>query len=154
MTLTVVDRGGNTAKFSQTIDVLGPTGKPVTPPSTHGNPGLHARLQLMPQSLRAVLRKGIAVRVRSNQRADGIATIAISRSAAKRAHIRVGRGAAVVIGRGTVSGLKNGTVTLHLHVSRATAKKLGHLKHVTLTVRLMLVAAGRNHLAIDAAGHY
>jgi hypothetical protein len=34
------------------------------------------------------------------------------------------------------------------------AKKLAHLGHLTLTVRFVLMAAGRNHLAIDAAGHY
>jgi hypothetical protein len=154
VTLTVIDRGGNAASFSQTILVLGTTGQPVTLPGSHGKTGLHAGLQLMPQSLRAVLRYGVAVRVKSNQRADGIATLSISRSAAKRANIRFGRGTSVVIGRGTLSGLKNGTVNLHLHVSRAIARKLAHLSHVTLTVRLMLVAAGHNHLAIDAAGHY
>lgn len=31
------------------------------------------------------------------------------------------------------------------------AAKLGHLRHVTVTVRLALAAAGVNHLAIDAA---
>jgi hypothetical protein len=101
-----------------------------------------------------VLRYGVAVRVKSNQRADGIATLSISRGAAKRAHIQFGRAASVVIGRGTVSGLKNGTVVLRLHVSRVMAKKLAHLGHLTLTVRFVLMAAGRNHLAIDAAGHY
>lgn len=155
VTLTVIDRGGNVASANQTIVVLGTTGNPVTiPPGSHGKTKLHARLQLVPQGLRAMLRSGLAVRVSSNLRADGIATLSMSRKAAKRAGIRSGRGVAVIIARGTVSGLKNGTANLHLHVSRAIAKKLARLKHVTLTVRLMLVSAGGSHFAIDAAGHY
>jgi hypothetical protein len=34
----------------------------------------------------------------------------------------------VVIGRGTVAGIKDGTVDLHLRLSRATSKKLGALR--------------------------
>jgi PKD repeat protein len=152
--LTVTDRGGNVASLSQTINVLGPTGQSVSPPSTHPNPGLHVRLLLVPQSLRTVRRIGVAVRVSSNESADGTATLSISRAAAKRAHISAGRGASVAIGRGTVSGIKDGTVTLHLRLSRAIAAKLGRLGHVTLTVRLALVAAGGDHLTIVAAGRY
>ena len=59
-----------------------------------------------------------------------------------------------MIGRGTVSRIKNGTVNLHLRLSRVTAAKLKHLGHVTLTLRLALVAAGGVHLTIDAAGRY
>jgi hypothetical protein len=152
--LTVTDRGGNVASLSQAINVLGPTGQSVSPPSTHPNPGLHVRLLLVPQSLRTVRRVGVAVRVSSNESADGTATLSISRAAAKRAHISAGRGASVAIGRGTVSGIKNGTVTLHLRLSRAIAVKLERLGHVTLTVRLALVAAPGDHLAIVAAGRY
>jgi hypothetical protein len=128
----------------------------VSTPSGSGQvkSALRASLQLLPQGLRTMLRAGVAVRVSTNQRVDGIATLAISRSAARRAKINPGHGATVVIGRGTVSGLGRGTVKLHLHVSRVMAKKLAHLGHLTLTVRFVLMAAGRNHLAIDAAGHY
>jgi hypothetical protein len=157
--LTVIDRGGNVSSLSQTINVLGPTGQPVSPPS--GSPGVHApspgllaRIQLMPQGLRAVLRQGVAIQVSSNEPADGIATISISRNAARRAHIRPGRGATVVIGRGTVSGIKDGTVQLYVRLSRAMAAKLRRLRHVTLTARFALVAARGDHLAIVAAGRY
>jgi hypothetical protein len=171
VTMRVTDRGGNTAGLSQTITVLGPAGQPVTtPPIIPGAPGttpatipkpgsgqnsgLHVRIQLLPQGLRAMLRYGVSVRVTSNQRADGFASLTISRRLAKQAHIRTGRGATVVIGRGTLSGIKVGTTKLHLRLSRAMAAKLRHLRHVTLSVRIVLIAAGHNRIAVDAAGRY
>jgi PKD repeat protein len=151
--LTVTDRGGNVRSLSQTIVVLGPDGKPVSPPVAL-TPGLQARLQLMPQGLRAMLHSGLAIQVRSNKAANGIVTLSVPREAARRAHIRTGRGTAVVIGRGSFSGIKAGTVTLHLRLSRTTAAKLRRLGHVTVTIRLALVAASGEHVAIDAAGRY
>ena len=59
-----------------------------------------------------------------------------------------------MIGRGTVSGIKAGTVSLRLRLSRATATKLRRLGHVKVTVRLALVAATGEHFAVDAAGSY
>jgi hypothetical protein len=177
VTLTVTDRGGNVNTLTQTIDVLGPDGLPVgaapttpTPPtapiapapttgggsgggSTAG-PALSVHLQMLPQSLKSVLRKGIAVRVTSNRAANGIATVWISRAVARRAHIKTGKAGVVRIGLGTVASVKNGTVTLRLHLSPAVAKKLRHLGHVSLTVRLALVSAGNHRLAIVAAGRY
>ena len=166
VTLTVTDRGDDQQQLAQTIQVFGDDGQ--TPPSattpSAPSPGsgggsaggalLNARLQLLPQSLKSVLRSGIAVRVSSNKAANGIATVWITRAAAKRAHIKVGRAAAVRIGIGTVSSVTNGTVTLRLHLSRATAKKLAHLGHVKLTVRLALVASGNQQVAVDVAGQY
>ena len=81
------------AQLSQTIVVLGPDGKPVSPPVPPA-PGLQARLQLMPQGLRAMLRSGLSLRVTSNKPANGIVTLSVPRSAARRAHIRTGRGQA------------------------------------------------------------
>jgi hypothetical protein len=174
VTLKVTDRGGNTATITQTVVVLGANGQPVpgtggsTPGPTTGQPatgtpsgsgsgagsGLTAHLQLLPQSLKAVLKNGIAVRVSSNRAANGIATVWIARSAAKRAHLAARKGGAVRIGIGTVASITNGTVTLHLHLSRSVAKKLAHLGHVTLTIRLALVASGNQRYAVDAAGRY
>jgi hypothetical protein len=164
VTLSVIDRGGNRASITQAVTVLGSDGQPVTgtpPPSTpspggSGSPSgsLNVRLQLLPQSLKSVLKSGIAVRVSSNMAANGIATVWITRAAAKRAHIKLGRSASVRIGIGTVSSITNGTVTLRLHLSKATAKKIAHLGHVAITVRLALVAAGNQTFAIDAAGRY
>jgi hypothetical protein len=151
--LTTTDRGGNAQSLAQTIVVLGPTGSPPGGGAT-GPGGFSVRLQLTPQGFRGVLRGGIIVRVKSNEAANGIASISISRKAARRAHMRVGRGPAVVIARGTVSGIRNGTVTLRLRLSRSVAAKLRRLGHVTLTVRLALVDAHGDHLAIDAAGRY
>ena len=161
--LTVTDRGGNVATLSQTITVLDQNGQPVGSGGGGGgggggtgghNPGFLVHLQLMPQSLRTVLRSGVAVRVSSNQAAAGIATVSVSRNTAKRAHIKVGRGPTVVIGVGTVSGIKAGAVTLHLRLPGGVAAKLKRLGHVTLTVRITLFAAGRVHVAVDAAGRY
>jgi hypothetical protein len=154
VTLTVTDRGGDVSSLSQTIQVLGPDGQPVTPSSTPTNPGLHARLALMPQSLRAMLRSGVAANVSANETAAGIATLLVSRGDAARAHIRHGRSATVVVARGTVSEIRTGTVRLSLHLASSIASKLRRLSHVTLTVRISLVDASRNRLTIDAAGRY
>jgi hypothetical protein len=165
VTLTVTDRGGNTQILTQTIQVLGPDGQPTpgggsapaptTPGSGSGSGGsLNVHLQLLPQSLKTVLAHGMAIRVSSNKAANGVATVWITRAAAKRAHISVGHAATVRIGIGTVSSIRNGTVTLHLHLSKAMAKKLGHVGHVAMTIRLALVAAGNQQTAVDAAASY
>jgi hypothetical protein len=153
VSLTVMDRGGYVRGFAQAVTVLTSKGQLVTPPgSTHAP--LQARIQLMPQGLPAMLRKGVSMQVSSNEAADGIATLSIPRTAAKRARLKAGRARSVVIARGTVSGLKLGTVSLHLHLSRPMAKKLKRLGAVTVTVRLTLVASGGDHVTIDAAGRY
>lgn len=161
VTLTVTDRGGSTANLSQLVTVLGASGLP-TPPGHPGSKGgntgtngaLSVRIQLLPQGLRSVLRNGIAVQVNSNASANGFAEVYISRAMAKRLHIHVGRGRVVVIGEGTVWQVKDGTVLLHLYLSRSVVAKLKKVNHATLNVRLALVGAGGNHLAVDAAGHY
>jgi hypothetical protein len=155
VTLAVTDRGNNHATLTQSITVLGPSGPAVKPPappksSTH----LKVHLQILPQSLKAMLRGGMTIRLSSNENASGIATLSIPRSAAKQAHIASGRAASVVIGRGTVSRIKTGTGKLHLGLSRATAAKLKRLGHVTMTVRLTLVGSDGSHVAIVAAGRY
>ena len=101
-----------------------------------------------------MLKNGIAVRVSSNKAANGIATVWITRTSAKKAHIKLGSGPAVRIGLGTVSSITNGTVTLKLHLSAAMAKKLAHLHHVAMTVRLALVGTGSKRLTIVVAGRY
>ena len=153
VTLRVTDRGGNAATLTQTVEVLDSTGQPVSP-GKGPSPGLHVHIQLMPQGLRSVLRAGLALRLTSNESADAIATLSISRHAASRAHIKHGRRATVVIGRGSVRGIKDGTVKLHLRLPRSVASKLRHLRHVTVSVRLMLFASGGEHIALDAAGRY
>ena len=148
VTLTVTDRGGDIASLSQTTHVLGPPG-PAGPASS-----LRVHLQLMPEGLSAVLRAGLSLAVSSNEPADGLVTISITRSDARRAHIRVGRGPTVIVGRGTVSSVINGTVNLRLRLSRVTAARLRRLRHVTLTVRLTLADPSGGHIAIDASGRY
>ncbi len=161
VTLTVTDRGDNVAVLTQTIHVLGADGQPLTPtitkPPSNNKPQskrLTVRLQLVPQPLKAVLSKGVSVRVTSNEAANGIATLSIPKSAAKKAHLKVRRGSSVVVGRGTVSGIKVGTVRMHLKLSRSMAKRLSHLKHLQLSVRMSLVSPGGSRVAVDVAGRY
>ena len=168
--LTVTDRGGNHVNVSEPITVLGPNGLPVTPApttsTTSGGSGpgggstqtplapLQVHLLLMPQSLRAALRSGIALRVSANEAADGFAYVSISRAAAKRAGIKLGRAASVQIGRGTVARVSSGTATLRLHLSRGVAAKLKRLKHVTLTVLLSLASSSGDRVVAVAAAHF
>ena len=121
MTLTVTDRGGNVAKLTQQIDVTGPGTTPGTRPGKGA--ALKAKLLLMPESLKSVLGSGISMHVTVNEKAAGFITISITRSEARTAHI-AGRGSSVVIGRGTVSQLKNGTASLRLRMARGVAAKL------------------------------
>jgi PKD domain len=162
--LTVTDRGGNVQTLVQTISVLGFNGLPVPPsnpptgvPSNTGSApgGLKVTMQLLPQSLSKMLKSGIAVQVTSNEVADGIARVLITRAQAKRLHIkgtvmRLG----VVIGTGTLSSVKDGTVKLHFRLSHKTAAKLKKAHRVSLTLSLSLVGPAGDHLVIDAAGRY
>ncbi len=163
VTLKVTDRGGYSATASQQIVVLGPSGQIVVPPvislptSQPGKstkPALSVRVALTPQGMKSILRSGVSLNVTANQSANGFLTVSIPRSAAKRAHIRAGRSASVVIGRGTVSGIHSGSNHLHVHLSKTTAAKLKRLGHITLTIRLSLVAQGGHRITVDAAGHY
>lgn len=156
--LTLTDRGGNVRSLSQTISVLGPTGQVVAPPPTGDGPGsstgLHVKLQLLPQGLKSLLRHGVSLKVTANEAADGIVSIAIARSAAKRAHIAAGRGRSVVIGVGTVKGIVSGTVGLHLRLSKKVAAKIKRMRHLTLTIRLTLLDRSGDKQTVVVAGQY
>lgn len=115
---------------------------------------LEARLLVLPQGLRVALRDGIAVAIAANQPADGVVAVSVSRAAAKRAQIKTGRAALVTVGRGTTSQIVKGTVVLRLRLSRAVASKLAHLPYLTLKLRLSLVGAGGQRLALGTSGTY
>lgn len=159
--LTVTDRGGNVRSLTQTVEVLQSDGQP--PPKKSGGGGGHhggspqfkVHLQLLPQSLNEVLHSGLEVRVSSNQNADGFATLSIPQSAAKKAHIHGNRTSfGVVVGRGTVSGIKDGSVTLRVRVSSSTASQLSHLSYLSLTLRLVLTGKSGAHDTVQATGSY
>jgi hypothetical protein len=152
VTLKVTDRGGNVATYAQQVTVNGSGGTPPPPP--HHTSKFQARLALIPQGFRTLLRSGIALKVTSNEVAAGLTQITISRKDAKRAHLRTGRSSTVTIGRGTISGIKNGTIKLHLRLSRDMTKKLGRLKHLKLTVRLTLRGKTGDRASAVAAGSY
>lgn len=159
VTLTLTDRGGNVRSLTHAISVLGPTGQVVAPPPTAGgpngtSPGLHVKLQLLPESLKALLRRGVSLKVTANEAADGIASISIARATAKHAHIAAGRGPAVVIGRGTVKGVINGTIGLRLRLSKTVAAKIRRLGHVTLTISLTLLDHSGDKQTVVVAGRY
>jgi len=168
--LVATSRGGSVGSLSHTIAVLGPSGQPVPAPlarpsaastrnprearvATPGAP-LSVRLLLLPQDLGTALRSGIAVNVTSNASADGFASVLIPRGAAKQAGINASRGPSVVIGTGTIAGITSGTKKLQLHLAHAISTSLGRLKHVTLTIRLVLVAASGDEVTVNAAGQY
>ncbi|HZU61130.1 MAG TPA: PKD domain-containing protein [Solirubrobacteraceae bacterium] len=154
VTLTVIDRGGNVGRLTQTVEVFQPNGQP---PSGAPGPGgkFEARLQLLPQSLKDVLHNGLAVRLSANEPADGFATLLISRAAAQRAHIHGARtSSGVVVGRGTLSGIKNGTASLRVRISSSTVSQLAHLSYLSLTLRLALVGQSGRHVTVQATGRY
>jgi PKD domain len=148
--LTVTDRGGNVATLTQPIQVMGANGQPVPPsspppptsnPGSPSQPGLNLSMMLVINNLKKVLSSGVGIRVSSNERADGMVWVTISAADAKRAHLGNGH-TAVMIGRGTVSRrITNGTVALHLRLSRVVSRKLARLHNVVLTVHLSVVAA-------------
>jgi hypothetical protein len=162
--LTVTDRGGNVATVTQSISVLGFNGLPVPPSNApSGNPsnvgksalGLKVRMQLLPQSLRSVLKRGISARLSANEPANGIAYVYVSRAVAKRRHLKgsVSR-LGVLVARGTVASIKSGTMGLAFRLSHSTSARLKGLRHVKLTVRLTLNAGGANRTVVTAAGLY
>jgi len=168
VTLTVTDRGGNVRTLSQTVQVLDQNGNPVSPtpgpgsgpaPSGGGGgaPGSSAfsvNLRLMPQALRSLLHSGIGLRINSNQRADAIVTISISKRDARRAHFRTGRSPYVVVGRGTFAGVKVGTSVVRLHFSHSMAVKLRQFHRLTMSVRVAFATKSGEHRAVDVAGRY
>jgi hypothetical protein len=172
VSLKVTDRGGNQSTFAQNLTVLTANGQPAPPPASGGGGSgrsgsggsggsggqssgpFQVHLALLPQSLRSLLTRGLALRVSSNQRASGLVTVSITRQAARHAHIATGRAATVVVGRGTVSQISNGTAVLRLRLSSKTAAKLRRLRHLTVSVRLALVPAVGHQLAIVIAGRY
>ena len=168
VTLNVTDRGGNQSTLQQQVTVLPVpqqvTVLPLPPPGSTGpgSPGgptgqsgpLHAHVQLLPRSLRSVLRSGVALRVTSNLRADGYATLSIPKSLARQAHLRTGRSSTVLIGRGTVRGIISGTRVMHIRLPAAAVRRLAHLRHLTLTLRLTLIGPLRTQQTIDTVGRY
>jgi hypothetical protein len=164
VTLTTTDRGGNSATYSQTVTVLTANGQPAPPPGGSGSGSggsggsgakpFQVHLLLLPEGLRWMLGHGLLLRVSANQAANGLVTVSITRKAAKRAHIKLGSSPSVVIGRGTVSQVANGVVTLDLHLSPKMAAKLRSLRHLAVTVRLSLVPAVGRRVAVVVAGRY
>lgn len=152
--LTVTDRGGNTTSLVQQVAVSGGGTTSTPPPPTKQSTGLKLSVLILPRSMGSMLRYGVDLLVRSNEPAAGLVSLSISKQAAKQAHITTGRSATVVVGRGTVSSVKAGTVRLRIHLSKALAAKLRRLRHVTVTVRLALVGTGGDRSAIDVAGKY
>lgn len=131
------------AQVAASQDVSGTSTKPLS-----------VQLLLVPQSMSGMLRQGVTAQVTSNEAANGIVSITVSRAVAKQAGLTTGKGSSVVIGQGTVSQVKNGTVTLRMKLSRKTVTKLRRLQHVALTLRLTLVDASGQSRALGVLGRY
>lgn len=109
---------------------------------------------LEPQSLSAVLTHGLSALYMSNGLTDGIVTISVPRATAHRAGIAVGRAPEVVVGRGTITGLRPGSGKLHVRLAHGLAHRLSRLTHAALTLHLALVDAYGRHLALQVTGSY
>jgi hypothetical protein len=157
--LTLTDAGGcNSRTLTQTVRVLGSSRGGAGSSGSHAGSTsrLSVRLQLLPQSLRSVLGSGMDVRVSSNEAADGVTTICVSNAAARRARLGLGDDphGLVVVGRGTVTGIKKGRAMLHIRIAKGTASKLAHLGHLTLTLRMTLFARNGYQTAVSVTGQY
>jgi hypothetical protein len=131
-------------------------GGPITSPGTAGSSaGLNVKLQLVPESLKTLLRSGVALVATANEVADGVTSISITSSEAKHAHIRYRPSqSVVVIGRGTVKGLVNGADHLQLHLSKQIAAQLKRLRRVVLTIQLKAVDSRGERQTVSATGRY
>jgi hypothetical protein len=176
--LTLTDRGGNVASITQTVNVE-PLPPPPPPPASSGTgtssaisgppavPSLAAvagpggptiftlSALLIPESRKQLIRQGVALRASANEAADGVASISISASEARQAHIYFKRGeSSVVVGRGTIKGLSAGAGTFHLRLSKSVMARLGRLSHVALTIELVALDRSGQRRTIAIAGHY
>lgn len=116
---------------------------------------LNVRLQLVPESFKELLRHGVALMATSNQNGDGVTSISITRSEAKRAHIKYRHSSSeVVIGRGTVRGLISGTTHLHLRLSKTVTARLKRLGRVVLTIQLTALNKKGERQTVRVVGRY
>jgi hypothetical protein len=154
--LTVTDRGANVQTLTQTIKVDGPppAGGSGSGGGGGATPALGVQAQLLPQSLRSALSRGIGLTLSAQEDADGLASVSLPAAVARRAHLGKVHGATMTLAQGPLSGVTGASTTLHLHLPRAVAQKLGRLHHLTLTVRLVLVGADGSREAVDLAGRY
>lgn len=110
---------------------------------------------LTPESRKALLRYGVALRAGANQPADGVASIFVSAGEARQAHIYFKRGQSrVVVGRGTIKGLSAGTGTFHLRLSKKVMARLRRLHRVVLTVELLAIDKSGQRRIVTVAGRY
>ena len=134
---------------------LAPGGSSTSTGTAGSSAGLNVKLQLVPESLKTLLRSGVALVATANKVADGVTSISITRSEAKRAHIPYRPSqSVVVIGRGTVKGLVNGADHLHLRLSKQIAAKLKRLRRVVLTIQLKAVDSRGESQTVSATGRY
>lgn len=162
--LTTTDRGRNVQSLTETIKVAGPpppvstgtTGSGGTPPPPPAptTPALGAKFQLLPQSLRAVLKRGIGVTLSAREDADGVAYVSIPAAVARRAHLGKVHGVAFTLARGAVSGVSATSATMYLRLPHVARSRLHRLHHLKLTLRLVLLGRDGSREAVDLAGRY
>jgi hypothetical protein len=173
VTLTVTDSSANTSNYTQTITVVGPSppGPPASPAgsstsssqasgaTTHastttttvtpttGPPAATAKV--VSQSLKTVLRSGLAVNYTVDRQAAGRFEVLLATSLAHRAGLRgpaatglaAGTPPQIVIAKAVLVSAKGGHGTYRITFSKATAAGLRKLHRVTLIVRMVVHSA-------------
>lgn len=110
---------------------------------------------LIPESKKALLRHGVALKASANEAADGVATVFVSAGEARHAHIRFRKGESLVmVGRGTIKGVSSSSGTFRLRLSRSVMKRLRRLRRVTLTVDLLAIDKGGEKRIVKLVGRY
>jgi PKD domain len=156
--LTVTDVGGNTARTSQMVSVLGPPPPSGTGSGTSGGPGsgsgsgsgaVHNPVVnefVLSKSLRKALRKGLSVRYSVSEQVAGRFEVLISNSLARRFHLSgapagglaPGTPAQTIVGKAILVTTRGGAGTMTISFGKKTSARLRHLGRVTFLVRLLV----------------
>jgi len=133
--------------------------------STSGSPGGATTSTTVPPptataattstSIRDAIKHGLTIHYSVNEQVAGTIEVLLAASTAKHLHLRgpaavglpAGAPKSIVIGRAVLVTTKGGTGAVRLKLSKAAAKALRKLKHVTLTLRVVVRNASRTNPA-------
>lgn len=166
VTLTITDTGGHTASVEHDVAVDGPP--PPTPAPPAGTPGSSggagpapgapgatkptaatpptAKAGIASHSLRAALRKGLAVSYSVNEQVTGHFEVLMASTLARKLHIGgpaatglpVGTPPQTVIAKAVLVTTKGGASTVHIKFSKKVAARLKKLHSTPLMLRLVV----------------
>lgn len=168
VTLTVTDVGGNTRSYTEPITVVGPSapsggssggsssGAGSSTGSSGGSgsgsagstavPAPVAAAAVVSRTLKSALHSGLAVRYSVNEQVAGRFEVLLSAATAKRLGISgtpatglpVGSPAELVIAKAVLVTAAGGRSTVHIQFPKRTASRLGRVRKVSLTLRLIV----------------